>query len=89
MLGGLQEAHRACRNIAEKELNVPATARSFSEILARTERNKDMADPGTLSTIASIISAFGAAMLFFRIQRELQMRKSGERVWLPVPIGYW
>jgi hypothetical protein len=43
-----------------------------------------MDDPGTLSTIASIISAFGAAMLFFRIQRELQMGEKAERVWLPV-----
>ena len=43
-----------------------------------------MYDPGTLSTIASIISAFGAAMLFFRIQRELAMGEKGEIIWLPV-----
>ena len=41
-------------------------------------------DTGTLATVASIISAFGAAMLFFRIQRELDMKKQGERIWLPV-----
>jgi hypothetical protein len=40
-------------------------------------------DPGTLATIGSIIVAFGVPMLFFRIQRELQMRKHGEEVWLP------
>ncbi|WP_155401825.1 hypothetical protein [Chromobacterium violaceum] len=40
-------------------------------------------DTGTLSTIASIIAAFGVAMLFFRIQRELQMQKRGELNWIP------
>jgi hypothetical protein len=40
-------------------------------------------DRGTLATIASIISAFGVPMLYFRIQRELEMRKNQERVWLP------
>jgi hypothetical protein len=43
-----------------------------------------MPDPGTLATVASIISAFGAAMLFFRIQREINMKEKGERVWLPM-----
>ena len=41
-------------------------------------------DQGTLATIASIIAAFGAAMLFFRIQRELHMRAKGETVWLAI-----
>jgi hypothetical protein len=41
-------------------------------------------DRGTLATIASIISAFGVPMLYFRILRELQMRDEGEPVWLPV-----
>jgi uncharacterized membrane protein len=41
-------------------------------------------DPGTLATIASIIAAFGIAMLFFRIQRELSMSEKKERVWLPL-----
>ena len=41
-------------------------------------------DSATLSTIASIVSAFGAAMLFFRIQRELAMGNDGEIIWLPV-----
>ena len=40
-------------------------------------------DRGTLATIASIISAFGVAMLYFRIQRELEMRKNEETIWLP------
>lgn len=43
-----------------------------------------MADSGTLSTVASITSGFGVAMLFFRIQRELQMGKEGEPVWIPM-----
>jgi hypothetical protein len=41
-------------------------------------------DPGTLANIASVIGAFGAAMLFFRIQRELHMEGQGERIWLPL-----
>lgn len=41
-------------------------------------------DASTLATIASIISAFGVSMLFFRIQREIQMQTSGEIVWLPL-----
>lgn len=40
-------------------------------------------DAGTLANIASVISAFGAAMLFFRLQRENDMRQKGEPVWLP------
>jgi hypothetical protein len=40
-------------------------------------------DAATLATIASVISAFGAAMLFFRIQRELSMKEQGEQIWLP------
>jgi len=40
------------------------------------------ADAGTLASIASIISAFGTAMLFFRIERELQVAKEEEHVWL-------
>jgi hypothetical protein len=41
-------------------------------------------DAATVATIASVISAYGVAMLFFRIQRELYMHGQGERVWLPV-----
>lgn len=40
-------------------------------------------DAATLATIGSIIAMFGVAMLFFRIQRELQMGEKGEIVWLP------
>ena len=40
-------------------------------------------DVGMLSTIASIISAFGIAMLVFRIQRELEMHKAREINWIP------
>lgn len=36
-----------------------------------------MADANSLTTIASIIAAFGMAMLFFCIQRELHMGSSG------------
>ncbi len=42
-----------------------------------------MNDTGTLATIASIISGFGVAMLFFRIQRELQMAGENEINWIP------
>jgi hypothetical protein len=42
-----------------------------------------MADAATLATIASIISGFGIAMLFFRIQRELQMHERLEVNWIP------
>ena len=42
-----------------------------------------MSDSGTLSTVASIISGFGVAMLFFRIQRELQMQEKDEPIWIP------
>lgn len=42
-----------------------------------------MADASSLATIASIISTFGIAMLLFRIQRELAMRKAGEINWIP------
>jgi hypothetical protein len=41
-------------------------------------------DSGTLSTIASVIAAFGAAMLFFRVQREISMSERGEINWIPV-----
>jgi hypothetical protein len=41
-------------------------------------------DRGTLATIASVISSFGIAMLFFRILRQLEMGKKGEAIWLPV-----
>src|SRR5258708_39254179 len=41
-------------------------------------------DAGTLASFASVIAAFSAAMLFFRIQRENDMRQRGEVVWLPV-----
>src|SRR5436305_6921155 len=42
-----------------------------------------MADVATLATIASIISGFGVAMLFFRIQRELYMHEKLEPNWIP------
>ena len=42
------------------------------------------ADAGTLANIASVIGAFGAAMLFFRIQPENEMRLRNEIVWLPL-----
>ena len=42
-----------------------------------------MADASSLATIASIITAFGAAMLFFRIQREEKMRCDHQPIWIP------
>lgn len=40
-------------------------------------------DTGTLSTIAGIIAAFSVSMIFFRVQREIQMHDSGEINWVP------
>jgi hypothetical protein len=42
-----------------------------------------MVDDSILATIASIIAGFGAAMLTFRIQRELQMSGNNEVTWIP------
>ena len=42
-----------------------------------------MPETSDLTTVAGIIAGFGVAMLFFRIQRELEMGKAGERVWIP------
>ena len=42
-----------------------------------------MGDIGTLGTVASLIAGFGGAMLFFRIQRELQMHEEMEVQWIP------
>jgi len=42
-----------------------------------------MPDPSILATIASLISVFGAAMLFFRIQRELEVTQKNEDIWSP------
>ena len=42
-----------------------------------------MPDSGTLANIAAIIAGFGVAMLFFRIQRELQMIDRNDRIWIP------
>jgi hypothetical protein len=40
-------------------------------------------DTGTLSTIAGIIAAFSVSMIFFRVQREIQMHGDGEINWVP------
>lgn len=40
-------------------------------------------DSGTLASIAAVITAFAVAMLFFRIQRELQMANEFEINWIP------
>jgi len=42
-----------------------------------------MPDAATLTTVATIVSGFGIAMLFFRIQRELQMHEQLEPKWIP------
>ena len=43
-----------------------------------------MPDTATLSTIASIVTAAGVTMLFFRVQREAAMAASGEATWIAV-----
>jgi len=40
-------------------------------------------ETGDLLTVASILAAFGSAMLFFRIQRELTMHDRAEIQWIP------
>ncbi len=40
-------------------------------------------DAGTVTGVASIIAGFGAAMLFFRVQREIAMAEAGEINWIP------
>jgi hypothetical protein len=40
-------------------------------------------DDATLATIASLITAAGVTMLFFRVQREEDMRRRGETSWFP------
>ena len=40
-------------------------------------------DLSALLAIAGIISAVGVTVLFFRIQRELQMKERNERTWIP------
>ena len=42
-----------------------------------------MADSGILATVAIVISVFGAAMLFFRIQRELGVTQQNEDIRIP------
>jgi hypothetical protein len=42
-----------------------------------------MPDPTILATVASLISVFGAAMLFFRIERELKVTQQNEDIWIP------
>ena len=40
-------------------------------------------DLGTLATVASVIAAFAITMIFFRVQRELQMHEQLEINWIP------
>ena len=44
-------------------------------------------DSGTLPSVASVISAFGAAMLFFRVQREFTTHEHSEPTW--IPCAHW
>jgi protein-S-isoprenylcysteine O-methyltransferase Ste14 len=48
---------------------------------------KLMADSSTLSTVASVISGVGVAILFFRIQQELMTRRENEP--LSIPRADW
>jgi hypothetical protein len=41
-------------------------------------------DTGTLTTVASVVAGFGVAILVFRVQREIEMARSGERTWIAV-----
>jgi hypothetical protein len=41
-------------------------------------------DTGTIGTVASIVTAAGVTMLFFRIQREAEMQRRREPTWIPV-----
>jgi hypothetical protein len=43
-----------------------------------------MADTQVLAGVAAIVIAAGGPMLFFRVQRELEMWRRGERTWIPV-----
>src|SRR5262249_31528064 len=40
-------------------------------------------DSGILANVASVIAAFGAAMLSFRVQREIAMHEQDELTWIP------
>jgi len=40
-------------------------------------------DSGTFASVATIIAGFSATMLYFRIQRELDMGNRGEINWIP------
>ena len=40
-------------------------------------------DSGTLASVASVIAAFGSAMIFFRVQREISMEEEEEINWIP------
>jgi uncharacterized membrane protein len=42
-----------------------------------------MPSPDILASISSIVAGFGIAVLLFRVQREMQMAKEGEKVWIP------
>ena len=57
---------------------------SLSAAPLRLTLDRMKTEAGTLASIASIIAAFGFAMIIFRVQREEQMRNRGEVVWLPL-----
>jgi len=39
--------------------------------------------PEVVATIAAIVAGFGVAMLFFRIDRELEVDEGGRQIWIP------
>ncbi|HEV7784948.1 MAG TPA: hypothetical protein VGQ28_06395, partial [Thermoanaerobaculia bacterium] len=55
----------------------------FRSAIRRKHAEAAMADIATLGTIASVIAGFGGAMLLFRLQRELQVQKESEPLWIP------
>ena len=42
-----------------------------------------MVDHGTLAAIGAVIVGFGITAFVFRVQRELQMRQTGQPSWIP------
>lgn len=56
---------------------------TMSTVTSSINDTTTILDPGTIATVASIIAGFGVAMLFFRIQRELDMREQDETIWIP------
>lgn len=55
----------------------------MSELSEKNLTQNSWPDSSTLANIAAVITAFAVAMLFFRIQRELEMAEKSEINWMP------